>query len=165
MIKLQELTAYADDDKSEKVIWNDSRKRVTPYEYPFSAIGCLESTWNEGKCTFSSSSTAFIISKHAILTAAFNVVNQKDEIANSIFFYPGLNRDMGRRYKVIDVKPLRKSSLPKFASSQLAVLFVKENIQSIHGSLGLLDIEKDSELFEIREFILSGYPADLFKKG
>jgi V8-like Glu-specific endopeptidase len=53
-----------------------------------------------------------------------------------------------------------KVSQDYFMGSDIAILFVKGNIQHTYGSIGLLNLDEDSELIKRKKFTISGYPND-----
>jgi len=44
--------------------------------------------------------------------------------------------------------------------SDIAILFVKQNIQHVYGAIGLLNLEKETELLKRKKFTIAGYPND-----
>lgn len=74
-------------------------------------------------------------------------------------FCPGLNGPKGTPFKVTGVKMVSTpSKSKKHMSLQLAVLFVEENIQSMFGSMGLVDLDDKCCDFTVKKYTIAGYP-------
>lgn len=128
---------------------------ITEYAYPYTSVGCLMAKWKNGRAV---QGTAFIVSKHAILTAYSNVYSDENEPASDIAFFAGCFDKKGVGFPVVKTVTVPSSSNKNAAAYRLALLFVEDNIQQSFGSLSLYDKDSSSESFERRAFTMSGYP-------